>query len=494
MKRFFVSYAWGAERETGVVNEIEVVGKSRGLQIIRDNIELKYGDSISEYMAKMSAGRQIIIVLSEDYFLSKWCAYELLLISLKDDCQEKMKPIVVDDCREFSDAHLDQMLDSLMELYGTRPELFESKDGFQAISDADQFRTFISIYLKRSLLFFCNTPIPTLKEFRKETYSQIFGPHSSPAKKPFSLDELQESISQELNKEELFYFAQAIRLAINPILQENGLEQVESGLEVQPLAEKLGLALVVGLIGGGKDCTIITRGLNGAIESCFEESKDKSPAFLGDTQRELLFGCVTNILGYMLMSTVKLDLTETNKWNLDLSGLFFEVGLLGSGSIELVLARHLKHPAELELDDDGVYVESRYLIMANLSQFSWQKDEKINELTSLIWETVMYAPRDVRRQASVGESKRTFTESDLDYLRANLNTYRTNKNPRHYAVAIKFDEDDKISQEACKNFLEKLEIPLVRYKVEQESDNLIFNEASLMSAVRDFFLELERYR
>ena len=42
----FVSYSWGVEKDTQIVDELGKLCQQRGIQLIRDNKALKHGDLI----------------------------------------------------------------------------------------------------------------------------------------------------------------------------------------------------------------------------------------------------------------------------------------------------------------------------------------------------------------------------------------------------------------------------------------------------------------
>ncbi len=48
-----------------------------GQRVLRDKEELRWGDSIAEFMQRLSAGRCVILVLSADYLRSPFCMTEL---------------------------------------------------------------------------------------------------------------------------------------------------------------------------------------------------------------------------------------------------------------------------------------------------------------------------------------------------------------------------------------------------------------------------------
>ncbi len=62
---------------------------------MRDSRAIGYKGLIKEYMQRLGRGRCVILVLSDQYFKSPSCMYELLQIAQQPDCQARIFPIAV---------------------------------------------------------------------------------------------------------------------------------------------------------------------------------------------------------------------------------------------------------------------------------------------------------------------------------------------------------------------------------------------------------------
>jgi len=98
----YVSYAWETERQNPIVEKLEVACRENDIQLLRDNNEIEYLDSIDKYMRELGAGNCIIIVLSDNYLQSKYCMFELLEIHKNKDFHQRVFPIVLKDTRIYS--------------------------------------------------------------------------------------------------------------------------------------------------------------------------------------------------------------------------------------------------------------------------------------------------------------------------------------------------------------------------------------------------------
>ena len=91
----YVSYAWSAERETRIVDKLEAACKSRSIDLLRDIKQIGYGSSIRSFMNELGKGHYIIVVLSNAYFKSPNCMYELREIRRNGEFIKRAFPIVL---------------------------------------------------------------------------------------------------------------------------------------------------------------------------------------------------------------------------------------------------------------------------------------------------------------------------------------------------------------------------------------------------------------
>ena len=109
----FISYAWGDSTPSGEhrQNAVEILCdtlKAEGIPFQRDKDELSSGDSIREFMKRLSKGDKIITFISEKYLLnSESCIlFELFKVFRRKDyepneLQEVIIPIILDDAKKL---------------------------------------------------------------------------------------------------------------------------------------------------------------------------------------------------------------------------------------------------------------------------------------------------------------------------------------------------------------------------------------------------------
>ncbi|MEE9355680.1 MAG: toll/interleukin-1 receptor domain-containing protein [Methylococcaceae bacterium] len=93
--KIYVSYNWKVENEKKIVEKLEAACQQRGIILLRDKNEVNYKDSIRSYMNELASGDAIILVLSDAYFKSRYCMYEICRAHDKQNFSNRIFPIVV---------------------------------------------------------------------------------------------------------------------------------------------------------------------------------------------------------------------------------------------------------------------------------------------------------------------------------------------------------------------------------------------------------------
>jgi hypothetical protein len=99
MVSVYVSYAWKEEEQNRLVDKLENACAARGIELRCDKTSIGYGDSIRQFMDEIGAGRHVVLVLSEAYFKSDYCMYELRQIYENKAFRQRVNPIVLSGTR-----------------------------------------------------------------------------------------------------------------------------------------------------------------------------------------------------------------------------------------------------------------------------------------------------------------------------------------------------------------------------------------------------------
>ena len=91
-----VSYATGPA-SNAIVDALEQVFRDADIRLLRDRKEIRYKDSIGQFMQRIATSRCVVVVLSKKYLESEYCMCELVGMLKAQDLRERIFPIVLDD-------------------------------------------------------------------------------------------------------------------------------------------------------------------------------------------------------------------------------------------------------------------------------------------------------------------------------------------------------------------------------------------------------------
>ncbi len=99
-QQVFISYAWGGESET-VANEVELILRKQGIDLVRDKTDLGFKGLIREFMEKIGQGNFVVLIISDKYLKSKNCMFELMEVERKGEFFDRIFPIVLPDANIY---------------------------------------------------------------------------------------------------------------------------------------------------------------------------------------------------------------------------------------------------------------------------------------------------------------------------------------------------------------------------------------------------------
>jgi internalin A len=80
-----------------MADEVDTSFRAKGVKIVRDKRELRYGGYIRAFMERLGEGKAVILIISDAYLRSPNCLFELLEVSKHDNLEKRIFPIVLDD-------------------------------------------------------------------------------------------------------------------------------------------------------------------------------------------------------------------------------------------------------------------------------------------------------------------------------------------------------------------------------------------------------------
>jgi GTPase SAR1 family protein len=96
----FVSYAWNPE-SCAIVDCLQQTLGLQGIRLIRDREEVRYKDSIRDFMRRIGQGKCVVVVISEKYLKSENCMFEMVEVTKAQGLRERIFPIVLSDANIY---------------------------------------------------------------------------------------------------------------------------------------------------------------------------------------------------------------------------------------------------------------------------------------------------------------------------------------------------------------------------------------------------------
>uniref|UniRef100_UPI0039C61B32 COR domain-containing protein n=2 Tax=unclassified Anabaena TaxID=2619674 RepID=UPI0039C61B32 len=100
-KEVFISYTLRDNHSETVVEQIEKAFKVQNIKIIRDKNVVGYKEKFKAFMQRLSQGKCVIIVISDQYLKSENCMYELVEIAKNGNFYDRIFPIVLSDAKIY---------------------------------------------------------------------------------------------------------------------------------------------------------------------------------------------------------------------------------------------------------------------------------------------------------------------------------------------------------------------------------------------------------
>ncbi|MEH2080362.1 MAG: toll/interleukin-1 receptor domain-containing protein [Nostoc sp.] len=100
-KEVFISYTWQDNHSETFVQKLEKAFQAKSITIIRDKNAIGYKERFQEFMQRLSRGKCVILVISDQYLKSENCMYELVEIAKHGNLYHRIFPIVLADAQIY---------------------------------------------------------------------------------------------------------------------------------------------------------------------------------------------------------------------------------------------------------------------------------------------------------------------------------------------------------------------------------------------------------
>lgn len=168
----FLSYSWNNKDQASIIeNDFNKIG----IPLIKDTLNLKYKDSISDYMRGIRNADFALILLSDNYLKSENCMFEALEILKEQDHKERVLPIILSGTKIFNAKDRIQYIKYWKNRKDSLTEDLKDLDITSSLSSYEDLKTIDKIYneIDSFLKFIGDQKTSTLTELKQENYKSI---------------------------------------------------------------------------------------------------------------------------------------------------------------------------------------------------------------------------------------------------------------------------------------------------------------------------------
>ncbi|WP_300452849.1 toll/interleukin-1 receptor domain-containing protein [Accumulibacter sp.] len=447
MVSVYVSYAWKEEEENRLVEKLGEACERRGVELVRDVEEIGYGESIKAFMDQLGAADHIVVVLSDRYFLSRYCLYELREIWRHGRIGERVHPIVLgslsSDPREWTRyvRHWQQ------EKEGLADELSQLD-----AQSADKLRQFVADYADYGaqiadwLIGFADTNCLSADIHLGQQFAALLDP---------IVGDFRGRVIGELR--DLLERSRPLRSALEARLPASAAARARD--------------LAAELCSGDPERTISTR-LFPATRACLA-SLHARPSEL-----DAAWSVAKSLVAWLSLLAVDLrSLARARRKAPPAERPAFEIVACTALGVEVFSSRYAERAPQLRADRGKSGVLGAHAIAEPVHEAGWEAGAALDELLLEIWRCVF--PE---------ESRRRLEEPDRRRLNATLRIRREQRIAHHY-VLVPLEERTPLTRpEVYRGLRDKLpDIDIVFYKAEGELPVLrVSDEEYFMSIIREF--------
>ncbi|RYU59922.1 toll/interleukin-1 receptor domain-containing protein [Methylolobus aquaticus] len=472
--KVYVSYAWSVEREKQIVEKLEAACQSRGIDFHRDIKRIGYGESIREFMDQLAAGDHVVLVLSDAYFKSSDCMYELKGVYERSQDEkafrQRVHPIVVEGTRfrkvRERTPYLRHWED---EVTATKNELETidrtyTQESQRELDDYAEFRRLID------RLFTILGDMNTLTEgiHVDSDFAALLDRIN-----PKAADARTDAVgARQRRKDSQFLNAQ--RQEIRALLDKHAaLRQAVSAKAAEICGDQA--------VGDGL-AQLCDQPLDIVVDDVFYPAVVDVLKGVDGNDFEPIWRDAKDILFRLLLFAVKTDWVETLEARGQPLDLCFEVAVQTPGGIELGSARFRQMVPELNAEPGVSDVLGNDAMRLPKLETGWNDDFAVETVLSEVWNWVF-----------PGEKGARLSAANLQKLRSRLARHEKQRS-RHLYLPVPADQDDPwMRRELYGKVLEKLPSLTIIYvrSAQGESVLRVSDEIDFMDSVLGF-LEIPR--
>jgi hypothetical protein len=413
----YVSYSWGAEEETRLVDKLEEACRKRGIELKRDKKQIDYGDSIRAYMDELGGGHHVILVLSDAYFKSEYCMYELKAIYDKKDFRKRVYPVVLKGTR-FHKArervpylrYWETEITALKEELATVDRTYTSKSNEDLDAYADFRRLMDELQAILADMNSLTADVHVNTDF-EALLNRLIPPAAEPP--PVS--------RPKRNRVPDSRFQSKIRDEIRRVLAKSKPLSDALQAEVPKLGESASKDIAESLCACEFD-DAVDHLLRPATEASLSSLDFQRPEFTDTWEVAKTVLCWLSLLAVSDERIEELEKRESSG-----SDFSFEIIVNTPLGVEIVSSRYRQIAPKLHMEKGKADVLGAQAIHASGLDPSWNDDYALEQLLLTIWDSVFVT--DIRKTLSPGDI------SSLNSALARREKYKTD----HYYIPVSVD-------------------------------------------------------
>ena len=457
----YVSYNWSAEVDSQIVEKLKAAWQTRGIDLVKLRIDqqaINYGDSVRAFMNELTQADSVIMVLSEAYFKSPNCMYELRGLSEHQDFRKRVSLIVLRGTplydplawvkyRKYWEEKVKELDEALKTIGGT-----DAEDIYKRLNEYDSYRRLLAGQLAKLADMNALT-----QDIHVDTDFEALLNRIQP--KPPEQDG-----KPRWHRKPDAEFRQLIKDKIREILNDCGTLQAA----VQAYSQTVfGAGDPLERLCQAEPTTAINEVLRPATKQCLRSH----PA-----QSDGTWAAAKSILGWLSLFSVSaewIDAQETNQ----LRGIGFEIMVKTACGVEIVSSRFRQIPPLFHTELDTPDVHGKDAITFPL-EAGWNEENTLEQIMAEIWNRVF-------KKAT---PRQTLSVDDIAKLNSTLKIRERNKE-NHYYIPVTESEATRLADPAfCQKLLDKLkDITIIRLRSSGGKATLqVEDEYDFMTVIREF--------
>lgn len=482
--KVFVSYSWGVEAETKIVDDLEAQGPQHNILLIRDEKEMQLGDRISKFMERITGATHVVTVLSKNYFESPYCLYELKEVLQHKGLAQKIYPVMAD---ELQLSNLDSRL-MLVEFWRQKvaeesPKVANLKPG-----DAPDLHERLKLYRQFEILV----------DGLMESAGDILALQNSTqaANQDTNILKLINPVHQ-IPKSAIFQppeadnvFMEGIEANLFLALERSNTlrKQIALQLDIQGEFEK-SESLAKALINRSNETDLsellrdhLYIAVDEAISSVANSESNSSAAAVKEV--ELITSSADTLFAHLLLHSVREEWMAKYQKGCSLAeSNLRDMPFAATAMVEIVTARHLQRQPRFKLNGARSDITGAEGCLAS-PEAGFETDDQVTAILRQLWKQVF--PMD--NPENLNERR----------LGSQIKTRHIRKGSKHnYYLVIPNDKNHPLMNMEVRNDLIRRvpQIPLIMINTSVPHDALLVaDDEDLVSIILDFYLMLDEYR